>query len=136
MKNIEKLIFIYCYICDCYDNHLVAHYQRTSNNSEPDFTDQEVITIFLYCLLVEKRTQVVDIYDFADNYLRSWFPNLGSYKTFNYRLNELNGVFPVLVDLLVQYKMKNTPPRTICLLWGLDHKCGRFHAGYFSKRAP
>ena len=110
MKNIEKLIFIYCYICDCYDNCLAPHYQRMSNNSEPDFTDQEIITIFLYCLLVEKRTEIRDIYDFTDNYLRSWFPNLGSYQAFNYRLNKLNGVFPVLIDLLIQYKMENVSP--------------------------
>ena len=110
MKNIEKLIFIYCYICYCYDNHLVAHFQRMSNNSEPDFTDQEVITIFLYCLIVEKRTKVSDMYDFANNHLRTWFPDLGSYQAFNDRLNKLNSVFPVLIELLIQQKMENVSP--------------------------
>jgi len=81
-----------------------------SNNFQPYLTDQEVITIFLYCLLVEKRTQVTDIYDFADNYLRSWFPHLGSYQGFNYRLNKLHGVFPVLIELLIRYKMESVSP--------------------------
>jgi len=110
MKNIEKLIFIYLYICDCHDNYLVAHVQRISNNFKPDLTDQEVLTIFLYCLLVEKKTKIKDIHDFADNYLRSWFPDLGSYQAFVNRLNNLHPVFPVLIRLLIQEKMQNTHP--------------------------
>ena len=115
MKNIEKLIFIYCYICDCYDSYFSPICQRLSNNSNPHLTDQEVITIFLYGLLVEKRTQITDIYDFADNYLRSWFPDLGTYQQFNYRLNKLHGVFPVLIELLIQYKMQRTHPENFVL---------------------
>jgi len=115
MKNIGKLIFIYCYICDCYDSYFSPICQRLSNNSDPHLTDQEVITIFLYGLLVEKRTQITDIYDFADNYLRSWFPDLGTYQQFNYRLNKLHGVFPVLIELLIQYKMQKTHPENFVL---------------------
>ena len=108
MKNIGKLIFIYCYICDCYDSYFSPICQRLSNNSEPHLTDQAVITIFLYGLLVEKRTQIRDIYDFADNYLRSWFPDLGTYQQFNYRLNKLHGVFPVLIECVKDWGKTNT----------------------------
>ena len=106
----DKLIFIYCYICDCYINHFSPVCHRMSNNSEPHLTDPEVITIFLYCLLVEKRTQITDIYDYADNHLRPWFPDLGSYQAFNYRLNKLHQVFPPLIQLLIDYKMERVNP--------------------------
>ena len=55
MKNTDKLIAIYFYICECYDTELVTHCQRMSNNYAPKFTDQEVITIFLYAMIVEKK---------------------------------------------------------------------------------
>ena len=38
-----KLISLYMYICDVYNNSLKHHYQRFSNNSAPVFTDEEVL---------------------------------------------------------------------------------------------
>jgi len=120
MKNTDKLIFIYFYICQCYDTNLVAHCQRMSNNFRPNFTDQEVLTIFFYCLLVEKRKEIKDIYDFADNYLRSWFPDMvNSYEGFLTRLNNLAPVFPVLCSLLIEDKMQEINPEKFMLYQGL-----------------
>jgi hypothetical protein len=48
-----KLISIYLYICDIFDSRLKGTCQRFSNNSNPDFTDQEVITIYLYAMNIE-----------------------------------------------------------------------------------
>lgn len=45
--NELKLISIYLYICDLYVSELNYLCQRFSNNNEPYFTDQEVITIYL-----------------------------------------------------------------------------------------
>ena len=45
-----KLISIYLYICDIYDSKLRSECERFSNNNKPDFTDQEVITIYLYAM--------------------------------------------------------------------------------------
>jgi hypothetical protein len=42
-----KLIAMYFYISDIYDKELKYSCQRFSNNSEPDFTDQEIMTIYL-----------------------------------------------------------------------------------------
>ena len=78
MKNIDKLIPLYFYICDCYDTNLCLHYQRMRNNYKPKFLDEEVLTIYFYCTIVERRKETKEIYTFADNYLRSWFPNLGN----------------------------------------------------------
>jgi hypothetical protein len=106
MKNIDKLINLYFYICEDYNTELYLHCQRLSNNYQPKFTDEEVLTIYFYCLIVEKRYEHKDIYDFADNYLRSWFPNLGkSYESFLTRLNKLNGVFvPLIFRILRELK--------------------------------
>lgn len=107
MKNINKLIKLYFCICDYYDSELVLHCQRMSNNYQPALTDEEVLTIYFYCLIVEKRKEIKDIYDFADNYLRSWFPDLGfSYESFLTRLNKLNGVFVPLLFMILEQKIE------------------------------
>jgi hypothetical protein len=114
MKNIEKLISIYFYICDCHDRDLSLHFQRISNNFNPPLSDQEVLTIFFYCLIVEKRTQIKDIYEFADNYLRPWFPDLGTtYESFLVRLNNLHELFPQIAFLLIEHKMARINPEQI-----------------------
>jgi hypothetical protein len=107
MDNTEKLIFIYFYICDCYNKHLVAHYQRLSNNNQPKLTDEEVLTIYLYGVLIEKRRSKLEVYQLAHNHLRSWFPDLGGYAAFNKRINNLHEVFPELAYLLIQKKMQS-----------------------------
>ena len=85
-----------------------------SNNYQPKFTDQELITIFLYTLIVEKKIQIQDPYDFADNYLRSWFPELtNSYEGYLTRVNNLHGIFPVLCSLLIETKMQKINPDII-----------------------
>lgn len=120
MKNTDKLILIYFYICECYDRELVAHCQRMSNNYAPKFTDQEVITIFLYAITVEKKCGIKSIYEFADSYLRTWFPDLpDSYEGFLTRLNKLYSVFPVLCWILIQDKLAVIHPEKIRYYEGL-----------------
>ena len=74
---------------------------------EPEFTDQEIMTIYLYTMCHEGHTKVKHIYRFASDWLRPWFPprgclwqKLGSYQAFakgipsdNNRLNRLGGAF-------------------------------------------
>lgn len=85
-----KLTAIYLYICQLHDKELKYLSQRYSNNDKPDFTDQEVMTIYIYVMRQEQRFRISQIYTFADEYLRSWFPKLPSYQAFNYRLNRLS----------------------------------------------
>lgn len=99
--NEIKLIALYCYICECYDKHLQWNCQRFSNNSEPDFTDQECLTIYLYAALEEEKFKIKSIYQYAKKYLMSWFPDLPSYQAYNQRINRLASVFPLLVHLLL-----------------------------------
>ena len=85
-----KLISIYLYICDIYDSELKYLCRRFSNNDEPDFTDQEVRTIYLYVMQVEQRLNMKQLQSFANDYLRSWFPLLHSNDAFKLRVNRLS----------------------------------------------
>jgi hypothetical protein len=51
------------------------------------------MTLYLFTIQEEQRFSVSQIYAFANNYLRSWFPALPSYKAFNNRLNRLSEAF-------------------------------------------
>lgn len=96
----DKLVKIYCFICDKFEE-LQFYCERFSNNNKPEFTDQEIMTIYLYTMHHEGHMKVKHIHRFASEYLRSWFPKLGSYQAFNNRLNKLNGVFTRLVEILL-----------------------------------
>lgn len=106
----DKLIRIYFYICDKFEE-LQFYCERFSNNCNPEFTDQEIMTIYLYTMHHEGHTKAKSIHRFASEYLRSWFPKLGSYQAFNNRLNRLGGAFTRLVEtLLVDFQ-----PEDCCL---------------------
>jgi len=101
--NEIKLVALFCYICECYDTNLRWKCQRFSNNSRPaDFTDEELLTIYIYSVIEEEKYNVKSIHGYATKYLKSWFPTLPSYQAFNRRLNRLNNVFPLLVSILLQ----------------------------------
>ncbi len=88
-----KLIAIYLHICKLHDEELKYLVQRYTNNDKPAFTDQEMMAVYLFCVHQEQRFNVSQIYNFADHYLRSWFPALPSYQAFNNRLNRLSEAF-------------------------------------------
>ena len=96
----DKLIRIYFLICD-YFKELQYYCERFSNNNKPEFSDEEIMTIYLYAMQHEGHTKVKHIHRFASEYLRGWFPKLGSYQAFNNRLNRLGGAFNRLVEMLL-----------------------------------
>ena len=96
-----KLIRIYFYVCQRYDADLKYHCERFSNNNQPELTDQEIMTIYLFAIEEEQRTKVKQIHRFANEYLRDWFPNIGSYAAFNNRINRLSGAFQGLGESLI-----------------------------------
>ncbi len=96
-----KLTAIYLYICNLHDKKLQSACERFSNNSKPEFTDQELITVYLFVMHSEQRFKVKQIHQFAKDYLSSWFPKLPSYVAFNTRLNRLSEALKCLsIDLL------------------------------------
>jgi hypothetical protein len=45
----EKLLIeIYLFVCHVYDTSPATCYQRLGNNREPEFTDQELMTIWFF----------------------------------------------------------------------------------------
>ncbi len=65
MDNKLKLVAIYYYISDLYDNVLKYSCQRFSNNNNPGFTDAEIMAIYLYVMTEEKRFKIKEIYEYT-----------------------------------------------------------------------
>jgi DDE family transposase len=90
MENL--LIEIYLFVCHVYDTSSETCFQRLSNNREPEFTDQELVTIWVFahfegCFEKKRMHQLIL------KYWREWFPHLPSYQTFVLRLNHLEPTF-------------------------------------------
>lgn len=90
MEN--QLIQIYLLVCHVYDTSSATCFQRLSNNRKPAFTDQELMTIWLFAHL-QGLFQKKQMLRFIQNYWSEWFPNLPSYQTFVLRLNQLEATF-------------------------------------------
>lgn len=103
-----KLLKIYLLICEKYENELQFCCQRFTNNNSPEFTDQEVITIYLFCVHVEKRFKIKEMHHFIRSYFSDCFPKLHSYVAFNTRINRLAPVFALLSESFIkEFSPKN-----------------------------
>ena len=97
-----KLIQLYFYVCQVYEEELKWHCERfTKNGIAPKFTDCELLTTYLFGVGFEQRFQIKQIHKYIANHWLSWFPNLPAYQTYNDRLLRLVGVFPGLVNRLL-----------------------------------
>ncbi len=74
----EKLIKLYCTICQCNDSRFIEGKQRLSNNC-PKFSDEELITIYLWWKTQQFLTRKA-IYNYTKSHLSAWFPALPSYQ--------------------------------------------------------
>jgi hypothetical protein len=92
----HKLIELYLLICRLYDKHSVLKHQRLSN-FKPVFTDEELLTIYIFGHL-QGHTTHRRIYDYVVDHWREWFPALPSYQAFNRRVNELSPAFELLIN--------------------------------------
>ena len=96
----DKLIRLYVYICEHYKTHLWIYDQRLSNNNSPKFTDEEVLTIYLFGIM-QKYMTIRDIYTYIQDHLQDWFPNLPSYGGYVQRINRLSSTFPPLIEQIL-----------------------------------
>ena len=97
-----RLIKSYLFINEVFKEKLQYYSQRMSNNRSPDLTDEEVVTIYLWGIM-QNRTKVKDIYNYTNNHLREWFPDLASYQAYVSRLNRLEDIFVPLMEELQKY---------------------------------
>ncbi len=97
------LIKLYDYVCDEYNDYLRWNVQRfSSNQQEGQISDEEIITIYLFCVAYEEKYKVKSIHKHITKYWKSWFPTLPSYQRFNDRLNRIADVFPLLVERIIE----------------------------------
>lgn len=107
MEN--QLIELYLLACYVYDTRSETCFQRLSNNSKPDFTDQELIAIYLFGHLnnlFEKKA----IHKLIDKYWRHYFPHLPAYQTFVARLNQLEQSLQTIGGYLNELLAKSRTP--------------------------
>ena len=74
----RQLIELYLLVCHLYDTQPVVQFQRLRHVT-PEFTDQELITIYLFGHLHGFFT-MRQIYDYIFRQWRAWFPDLPSYQ--------------------------------------------------------
>lgn len=99
MEN--KLIELYCTIRQCNNSGFREELQRQSNNNCPRFSDEELITVYLW----GKRQQLLTrkaIYNYAKSHLWEQFPALPSYQAFCRKLNRIAGAFRALSEIWME----------------------------------
>jgi hypothetical protein len=101
-----KLISLYLFICNDYKKHLWSYCERMTNHADLSFSDEEVLTIFLYGVM-NKRRELKEIYQEAERYLKPWFPKLPSYVAFVQRINRVCDVFVPLIESLQSHLPAN-----------------------------
>ena len=103
MEKSLKLINLYTHICELYESELQWEVQRFSPNGQTgQITDQELLTISLFCTMYEQKTTQKAMYDHIIDYWHSWFPSLPSYKNVNTRLNRLVNAYQLLLTLSME----------------------------------
>src|SRR5215475_5586461 len=87
MKLEIQFIQLFLWSCIAYDKHPTPKYQSWSpNTTEQLFTDQELITVYLFGHL-QRRFKQKMIHCYVQEHLGACFPQLPSYQTFNHCLN-------------------------------------------------
>jgi hypothetical protein len=66
-----KLVKLYDYVCEKFDEQLQFESMCFSNNHTPKLTDQEVVTIYLFVIEYQGVFKMNKIYQFASEYLLS-----------------------------------------------------------------
>ena len=109
----NQLIQLYVLVCHIYDTCSGSCFQRLSNNAKPAFTDQELVTIYLFGHL-QGVSEKKAIHKLIDSYWRHFFPRLPAYQTCVARLNLLEPTLQAIGGYLQELLAKDRQP-------GIDH---------------
>lgn len=94
-----QLIELYSRVCKVYETKLIWHCVRhTKNARQPNFTDQELLSCYLFATGWGKARDIVSAYRYIKQHYLDWFPELPSYQAFNARLNRLAACLPHLLE--------------------------------------
>jgi len=102
MDQILQLISLYCYVSEEYHSTIKAKCQRLSNNNQPEFADEECITVYLWGMM-NGHCEMKAIYDYCQNHYKRDFPKLPSYQKFNKRINNLAEAIIMLTENLTKH---------------------------------
>ena len=94
------LITLYCAVCQYYDTIVHVQVQRLTNNCRPQFSDQEMMTVYIWGTMQGMR-DVKAIYAYTSMHLKDWFPALPSYQAYSRRFGDLCMAFARLVECFV-----------------------------------
>jgi hypothetical protein len=92
------LIALYLAVCKHGQEMGWAQAQCHAPYANLDFTDEEVVTIYLFAVVMEQKRQIKVIHRHAGRYWRDWFPRLPGYGAYVQRLNRLADCFPSLLE--------------------------------------
>jgi len=96
------LIALYYYVSDCHARHLRWQVQRFSSNAlEGQISDEELLTIYLFCVAFQERTTLKSMHRYIQQHWPGYFPALPAYQTFVNRINRLADAFPLLIHQLI-----------------------------------
>lgn len=94
-----QLIDLYFRVCEVYNNQMIFHcFRHTKNGVQPLFTDEEVLTCYLFATGWQKCDGPKACYEYMKHHYHDCFPKLPAYQTFNHRLNRLAEVLPVFTQ--------------------------------------
>lgn len=93
----DQLISLYLFVCKQYQEKLKFYCERITNYADLCFTDEEVLTIFLFGIFQKQKT-LKSIYRYTRNHLSEYYPKLPSYTAFVQRINRISDVFVPLID--------------------------------------
>src|ERR1700678_3863529 len=96
----EQLVSVYLMVCKEYEKNLCGYIVRVTNYLNINFSDEEVITIYMFGILSGYK-EIKDIYNYTYRHLYNWFPNLPTYTGFVQRLNKVSSLFKPLAGTLV-----------------------------------
>lgn len=85
----------------CNDSRFLSALQRQSNNRCPKFSDQELISLYLWGKAKHLPTRKA-IYEVAKECFSDLFPNLPSYQAFCRRLNRIANAFAILAEIWLE----------------------------------
>jgi hypothetical protein len=95
----DQMISLYLFICKEFEDSLSNYCGRMTNYADLKFSDEEVLTIFMFGTINQRRN-LKEIYEHISNYMGVWFPELPSYVAFVQRINKVSDVFVPIIERL------------------------------------
>jgi hypothetical protein len=95
----SKLIALYLQIVEHFKTTLWVSCQRQTNGGYKRCTDEEIMTLYLFGLLMNFR-DIKSIHNYAQAHLKAYVPQLPQYGGFVHRVNRLSEAYRMLLEIM------------------------------------